>query len=325
MIEPTRVLSPLKEAEGAIAKLQDYQSTAELASAVQATHAAVQRSLRYLLRADKGAPDDLRLAALSPAEMAPDRLIPALRQRNLISLDLAGQIHELEMANERAGRDAARAADSDVALRVVDQLRAEVQDKAERNVREVAHATAAAPLPLDEAHTVTPHNKSGRVARIVIALTLVLVLALVLWLVTSHKSGTDQGIAQFNKGDFNGAEHTLSGVVTDDPGDAQAAYYLAILYRRSQRYEEAGKVLNRGIEKNPNDAYLREEMGNLFMVLAHPDLAAKQYRVAQTNDPGNPRFWVKLVRALRAAGDPEADAVEQQAPEEARAMLQTGQ
>ena len=324
MIDPTRVLSPLREAEGAIAKLQDYQSTAELASAVQATHAAVQRSLRYLLRADKGAPDDLRLAALSPAEMAPDRLLPALRQRNLISLDLAGQIHELEMANERAQREAVRAVDGDVALRVVDQLRTEVQGNAERNVREVAHTTAAA-APLEEVRPVTPADKSGRVARVVIAAVAVLAIALVAWLLAGHKSATDKGIAQFNSGDFNGAERTLNGVVDNNPGDAQAAYYLAILYRRSKRYDDAGKVLNRAIEKNPSDPFLREELGNLFMVLAHPDLAAKQYRIAQTNKPDNPRYWVKLVRALRAAGDPEADAVAQQAPEEARAMLQTGQ
>src|SRR5688500_18613464 len=125
MIDVNRAVQPLDEAARAIAQLQSYESSAELASALQATHAAVQRTLRSLLRFDRGAPDDLRMAALSPTELAPDRLIPALRQRDLISLQLAGNIHELEQANQRAVRGQVRAADADMALRVVDQLRDE--------------------------------------------------------------------------------------------------------------------------------------------------------------------------------------------------------
>src|SRR5262245_34127165 len=128
MIDVSRGLEPLGEAEPAITKLHVYSSAAELASAVQATHAAVQRSLRYLLRADKGAPDDLRMIALAPSELSPDRLIPALRQRNLISLRLAGQIHELEQAALRAERGVVRASDADLAGRVVEQLRSEIQN-----------------------------------------------------------------------------------------------------------------------------------------------------------------------------------------------------
>lgn len=324
MIETNRVLQPLNEGAAAIAKLQNYESTAELGSAVQATNAAVQRSLRYLLRADKGAPDDLRLAALSPAEMTPDRLIPALRQRNLISLDLAGQIHDLEQASARAQQDGVRAADGDLAIRVVDQLRAEVQALGEKAMRDVAHTTVEAGA-LDEVHAVPTEADARNPLRLVLAVVAVVVVLLVLWLVIFHKSQTEVGIRQFNKQDFNGAERTLGEVVNGNPGDAQAAYYLAILYRRTQRYDDAGRVLRRAIEKNPNDPYLHEELGNLFMVLQHPDMAAKQYRTAQTLQPENARYWVKLVQALRAAGDPEAAAVEQQAPAEARALLRTGQ
>ena len=326
MIDTSRVLSPLNDAKGAIAKLQDYESTAELASAVQATHAAVQRSLRYLLRADKGAPDDLRLAALSPAEMAYDKLIPALRQRDLISVDLAGQVHELEQAALRAQRDAVRASDSDLGLRVVDQLRAEVQNRSEKSVREVAHTTVAAGA-LDNVHTVPAADDSRRPMRLLFGAVALIVVLLVVWLAFFHKSATDTGIAQFNRGPsgYSAAERTLSDVVSKNPGDAQAAYYLAILYRRSKRYDDAGTVLRRALDKNPNDAYLHEELGNLFMVLDHPELAAKQYRTAETIKPKDVDFWVKLVQALRASHDPEASTAEQQAPEEARALLNTPQ
>jgi tetratricopeptide (TPR) repeat protein len=322
MIDTTRGLQPLKEAEAAIARLQDYESTEELAAAIVETNAAVQRSLRYLLRADKGAPDDLRLAALSPNEMSVDRVIPALRQRNLISLELAGQIHELDQVAQRAAQQNVRAADGDFALRVVDQLTAEIQDAGERSVRAVAHNTVEAGA-LNEVHSVPPDTtkKRGAPSALLAALLALAAVALVLWLTVFKKSETEKGIAQFDAKQYSAAEQTLSAVVDKDPGDAQAAYYLAVLYRRSERHDEAGKVLQRAIDKNPEDVYLREELGNLFMTLGRPELAAKQYRVAQERNPEETRYWVKLVSALRAANDPAAEATLQQAPEEARALL----
>ena len=323
LIDVSRGLQPLQEAEGAIARLVDYESTAELASAVQATHAAVQRSLRYLLRADRGAPDDLRLVALSPSELSPDRLIPALRQRDLISMELAGQIHELEQAATRAERGSVRATDGDMALRVVDQLRAEIQRLGERNVRDVAHGAVAAGTFDEDVHEVPAETHTRWPVRSLVTILVVVVIGLILWQGLFRKSATENGIAQFEREDYQQAEQTLRKVTDDDPGDARAAFYLAILYRRSERNEEAGRVLRRAIEKNPADPYLREEMGNLFITLKRPELAARQYRVAQENDPDNSRYWVKLVNALRAAGDPAAESVLERAPEEARALLGT--
>lgn len=322
MSDSHRALQPLQEAESAIAKLQDYESSAELASAVQATHAAVQRSLRYLLRSDKNAPDDLRLAAFSPSELSSDRLIPALRQREYISLDLAGQIFELEQAAKRAETDSVRASDADHALRVVDQLRTEITTLADKPVRDVAHSTVEAGA-LDEVHTIRADKESRTPMRLMVALLLCVLLA-VLGVLVARKSDTEKGIALFEKQQYSEAEKVLRDQVEDDPGNALAAYYLAAIYRRSQRYDDAGRVLRRAIEKNPRDPFLREELGNLFMSANQPALAAKQYRLALESDPEEPRYWIKLVGALRNAGDPEAEAVLQRAPEEARAMLQSG-
>lgn len=324
MIDVSRGLEPLREAEAAIAKLQEYQSTAELSVAVQATFAAVQRSLRYLLRADRDAPDDLRLVALSPSELSSEQLIPALRQRNLISLQLAGQIHELEQASQRAERGDSRAVDADRAARVVEQLRSEIQGLGERPMRDVAHS-AVETRALNEVHAV-PMAAPAR-SPAVLAVTAVGIIALLIaaWLIFVRKSPTEQGIALYQRGDYQRAEQTLRGVVDADAGDAQAAFYLAMLYRQSERSVDAGRVLQRAIEKNPSDVYLREELGNLFMSLDHPELAAKHYRIAQEQEPDKARYWIKLVTALRAAGDPEAELVLRQAPPDARAVLSTSQ
>jgi len=222
----------------------------------------------------------------------------------------------------RAQQGNARASDGDLALRIVDQLRSEVQGLGDRNVREAAHG-AVEDGALTEAHAVPPPDDSRRPMRLALLAFGILLVALLAWFLVFHKSETEKGIAQFNRNDNSKAEETLRKEFDGHPDDAQAGYYLAILYRRSKRYDDAGNVLRRAIEKNPADPFLHEEMGNLFMDLNHPELAAKQFRLAQEQSPKTARYWVKLVAALRAAGDPEADVVLEQAPEEARAMIRT--
>jgi tetratricopeptide (TPR) repeat protein len=322
MIDVNRALQPLNEAERSIAQLQNYESSAELASAVQETNAAVQRTLRSLLRFDVAAPDDLRMAALSPTELTPDRLIPALRQRDLISLHLAGTIHELEQSSRRAAQGQVRAGDADLALRVVDQLRAEVQNRSERAVRSVAH-TAVTTGALEEApHMVPLPDTNNQPMKIVAAVAGVVVFALLIWGLFFRTSALEKGREAFQAGRYADAQQIFQKEVDDDVANATAAFYLARIHRRERRYSEAAKVLRRAVDERPQDAGLREEFGHLFMDLNQPAAAARRYQEAIDINPENARTWVWLVRALRAAGDPSAEATVQRAPEQARAVLQ---
>lgn len=321
MIDVNRALQPLNEAERAIAQLQNYESSAELASALQAVNAAVQRTLRSLLRFDRGAPDDLRLAALSPTELAPDRLIPALRQRDLISLQLAGNVHELEQASQRAARGQVRASDADLGLRVVDQLRDEIQNYGDRDVRAVAHTAVTSGALEDEAQVVRPET-ARKPWRVAVILAVIAIIGTVVWALATRDSRTEKGIAAYNAGKFAEAQRIFQQEVDDDVANSTAAFYLARLYRRERRYDEAGKVLRRAVDERPEDPYIRVEFGNLFMDLNQPAAAARQFQRAVDIDADNPRNWVALVRAQRAAGDPNAEVTLQRAPDEARALLQ---
>jgi tetratricopeptide (TPR) repeat protein len=323
MIDVNRALQPLNEAERAIAQLQQYESTAELASALQATNAAVQRTLRFLLRADRGAPEDLRLAALSPTELAPDRLIPALRQRDLISLKLAGHIHELQQANQRAARDQVRATDADIALRVVDQLRDEIQRHAEKDVRAVAH-TAVMTGAIEEAPQLVQPDTERQPWRIASIVAAVAILGVLIWALL-RDSATEKGVAAYRAGRYADAQQIFQQEFDDDVANATAAFYLARLYRRERRFDEAAKVLRRAVDEQPQDANLRVEFGNLFMDLNQPAAAARRYQEAVDINPDDPRHWVWLVRAQRAAGDPNSETTLQRAPDEARALLQSRQ
>src|SRR5688572_5328441 len=114
MIDPERVLQPLAAADAAVNRLDSYTTPGELATAIEETQHAIERVLRLLLRADPEASDDLRMAALAP-DTALDAVVNALRQRGLVTIELAGRLHELRQAAERARSGNARARDADVA------------------------------------------------------------------------------------------------------------------------------------------------------------------------------------------------------------------
>lgn len=326
MIDVNRALQPLNEAERAIAQLQTYQSSAELGAAVQETNAAVQRTLRSLLRADRGAPDDLRMAALSPTELTPDKLIPTLRQRELISLQLAGSIHDLEQASRRAADGHPRASDADLALRVVDQLRDEVQNRSqrtERSVRAVAHNAVTSGAVEDQPHIVRQPGLGPKPMKIVAIAGAVLLAVLLIWGLFFRASRMDKGLDAYRAGRFTEAQQIFQQEVDDDVSNSTAAFYLARLYRKERRYADAAKVLRRAVDEQPQDKFLRIEFGDLFMDLNQPAAAARRYQEAVDIDPEDTGAWVRLVRAQRAAGDPNAEATMQRAPDEARALLQS--
>jgi tetratricopeptide (TPR) repeat protein len=325
MIDANRALQPLDEAAHAIGQLQTYESSADLAAAVQETNTAVQRTLRSLLRFDRGAPDDLRMAALSPTELTPDRLIPTLRQRELISLQLAGSIHELEQAARRAAQTQSRASDADLALRVVDQLREEVHRRAQReeqDVRNVAHTAVTTGAVEEEPHLVPAASTPPRPMKIAAMIGGVVLALLLIWGLFFRQSRMDRGLEAYEAGRFSEAQQIFQQEVDVDVANATAAFYLARLYRRERRHADAAKVLHRAIQERPQDAVLQVEFGNVFMDLNQPAAAARRYQAAIEIDPENARNWVLLVRAQRAAGDPGAEATVQRAPEEARALLQ---
>jgi tetratricopeptide (TPR) repeat protein len=327
MIDPDRVLQPLKEEEGAIGRLDTYTSPAELADAVVAVRDAVDRSLRLLLRNDPGAPDELRLKALSAKDLPHHELLPALRRRELISLALAGSIHGLEQAADRAVADAAEATDADAARRVVEALRREVGAPS----RDPAPPAFVREQPVldvaDRAVHEVPPAREGRLFGRLVAGGLVALLAVVAILLVVRNRGpsaTAQGVTAFATGDYVGAEGLFQSAVRADSGDVTALLYLGRIYRRDARFREAAAVLGSAADRAPDDPDVRRELGNLFMDLERPTVAAQQFDRARELAPANALNWIGLIRALRAAGDPQAEVWLERAPPEVRAALTSG-
>ncbi|HEX6939001.1 MAG TPA: tetratricopeptide repeat protein [Longimicrobiales bacterium] len=331
MTDSLRVLRPLDEAEHAIRLLDEYRTPADLARAVLETWRAVEHSLRLLLRADRDAPDELRLVALSPAELPTPRLIDALRQRDTISLELAGIAHELERAAARAERGEVMAADADVARQAVARLRAEAgrppQAPSPTEGPPPAPARGAEePGPAEAAGAVPPERWSGA-RRLTIAAAAVAVLVLVAFLFALLRSLDDQmdaATAAFAAGRLDEAEAAFRAVLEDAPEDVTAHLYLGRINRRQGDYAAAAEYLRNAVRLEPEDPDVRRELGHLFMDLERPGPAAEQYERALEAEPEDERAWIGLILALRAAGDPRAEAVLRQAPPEVRAVLSTG-
>ncbi|MBI4543801.1 MAG: tetratricopeptide repeat protein [Gemmatimonadetes bacterium] len=324
MTDPVRVLQPLDAAEAAIRKLTDYEAADELARALQATWAAVQRALRLLLRSDPATPDELRLTALSIEDLPPARLLEVLRQRDLISLELAGQLHELQQAAQRAEGGAQRAADADLARRVAERVRAEVHMLAERPVREAARHAVASRMIEETAHAVPPPGAGRRFVFLAASVALLILVVLAIVVLVALDRQTDKAIAAFRAGRLETAETRFREVLEDEPENVTALLYLGRVYRRQQRHHEAAEVLQQAARLNSGDADVYRELGHLFLALGQLRPAAKQYRHALDLDPEEQLNWIALVRALRALGDPAAERLLRAAPPEVRAALARG-
>lgn len=321
-----RILRPLWEAGPELRLLDAYRDADELARAVGAVWAAVEHSLRLLLREDTTAPDPVRLAALAPDELPLPRLLETLRARDRITIELAGTAHDLGRAAERAARGEVRAADADLARAAVALLEAEV---AAREPETEAGAVAIAgpphtPGPPPEPVPAVPPDRwrGARALRITAAVIALLALATsVFVLFRALDDQMSEGLAAFRRGDLEAAVAHFEAVVDEAPRNVTARLYLSRVLRRQGEYEAAAEHLRAAARISPTDADVRRELGHLFMDLDRPRSAAAQYRQALEAEPGDERAWIGLVLALRAAGDPEAEIVLRRAPPGARAAL----
>jgi arylsulfatase A-like enzyme/Flp pilus assembly protein TadD len=69
------------------------------------------------------------------------------------------------------------------------------------------------------------------------------------------------GVAQFQSGDFPGAEQTIRAVIAASPSFILAYTHLASMYKETGKSNEAVQVLEQGLEKNPGEILLMAKLG----------------------------------------------------------------
>lgn len=324
MMQPDRVVRPLDEAAPSIEMLERYESPVTLEEALRATWHAVEQTLRRLLRSDTGAPDEIRMTALSAELLPTDTLLAELRRRNLISLELAGRVHELRRAVDRA--PLVRATDADAGLDVVATLRSEILARdlsSGRAAEQAAHVTTIASQGENPAPGKPSNPIQGpRRPVYVIAATLVALAAVAVAVsLFGRESHLDQAIAAFEEDRHADAEQHFRAALRDDAADVTAHLYLARILRVQDRAREAADLLTAAVAVAPTDAAVRRELGHLFNDLGRPTAALDQFEQAVELEPGEPLNWVGLVQTLRRVQDPSADEWFARAPAAAREML----
>ncbi|HEX9107898.1 MAG TPA: tetratricopeptide repeat protein [Longimicrobiales bacterium] len=321
MIDAPRVLRPLSEAGDAIDRLVTYERPADLAGALEATWTALDRSLRLLLRSDTSMPEEHRLSALAPDEMPLPRLIEALRQRNLISMELAGRVHELAQAAQRAASGDVRASDADVARGAVTELRREVSAAAESPVQEAAHQVVATGAVEEPPQPVPPPRRRPSILLGLVLLAVLALVATALYLAFGRGDPDAAAVAAFKEGRLPVAEQGFRASLQKQPGDVVALLYLARIYRREGRLASADTMLAQAVHVAPDDPDVRRERGHLLMAAGKPGPAALEYERAVKAQPDEKLNWMALVQALRAANDPRVDQVIQRAPADIQPLL----
>jgi tetratricopeptide (TPR) repeat protein len=303
-------LKPLRKASGAVDVLR--AGTAEphaRRTAVVQLFGALEASLRRLLRDDPHIPLEVRLRALAPDELPTPELVAELRRRDRVSIELAAAFHELagRVRRLREGGDP-EPGDAELALRLAERLEWE------------AEAPPPAPVPAPEAPVfaeedplVHPVPLASRVRRpglawaaLALAVVVVAAVAFVAWRGGEGDRALEQGVALFRSGQADAAVPHLRRAVQADPEDPRPRLFLARIYRRAGRLNEARLEVRVGLEAAPNDPGLNRELGFLLLDAGRPDLAVERFRHAVVLDRESVAGWVGLVRALRAAGRPDA-------------------
>lgn len=330
--EQDSALRPLRNVASATAALRSGAlPDSDTRTAVVQVAAAVEMSLRRLLRDFPTAALQVRLRALAPDELRADEVLAELRQHDQISIELAAAVHDLLEVRQRL-RDGAPLSphDATLAYHVADRL----EHEASRT-----HPPAAAPPPpadlQDEERTVLApqprfrrgrlgtDSRNARIAAAAVAGLVVLLVALGVWWIVPRGGGElDEGITLFRMGSYEDAATHFWRYAEANPEDPTPRLYLARIHRRMARPQLAVAQLDTALQLAPDDPDVHTELGFLLMDTGHPAQAVDRFRSAISLDPQSEAAWAGLVTALRADGRAAAaERVLERAPTSLRTRL----
>lgn len=119
-------------------------------------------------------------------------------------------------------------------------------------------------------------------------------------------SSFDAGVSAIGAGDFESARKTFSEIVTDEPGKAQAHFYLGVAQQNLGHNAEAIASYEKALDLEPK---LTEASINLTAALLDAGEAARALPVIERalgSNPGHAGLLYNRALALRAAGQDSA-------------------
>lgn len=154
-----------------------------------------------------------------------------------------------------------------------------------------------------------------------VGLVLLTLAGIVAVMLVRRGSELNAGIAAYRAADLAGARQNLGTVLSEEPDNVTALVYMARVERQERHFQAAADLLSHAAAVAPEDPAVRRELGHLLLELGRPAAAVRQYQAAVQANPMDTAGWIGYVRALRAAGDPRAEQMFENAPAAARAVL----
>ncbi|HTT84130.1 MAG TPA: sulfotransferase [Rhizomicrobium sp.] len=118
-----------------------------------------------------------------------------------------------------------------------------------------------------------------------------------------RKMVLQQAAAQLERGELHQAEASLSRVLAEIPGNAQALHLFGIVRRAQGRLAEAEELYRRSLSTAPEQAQVHYNLGNLLRSLNRLEESIAEQREAIRLKPNHSEAHLALALALSMTGD----------------------
>jgi tetratricopeptide (TPR) repeat protein len=319
---PESLLRPLRRMGEDLERLRAGEGGDDRALSRRVLRAA-EHVFRRMLRADSRPALELRLRALDPDELDVEEVLGELRRHDSVRMQTASAHHAVAL---RVASD--QPASAAQLLELLDLLESDARalSGAGESVMELGQPGEDTVMsPAGEAPRPIRRGLTRRVAleKALIGAVALLVLVTVLWFATRERRGdVSEGVALFRSGELDAAADRFQAQISRNPDDITSRLYLARIFRRQGRHDDALRELRHAVERAPGDAAVHRELGLLFLDAGQPEAAARRFQEAVRLDSSSEAGWIGLVRALRESGDAVgAERVLRTAPPEVRALI----
>lgn len=110
---------------------------------------------------------------------------------------------------------------------------------------------------------------------------------------TSSKSDYEQALNDYKAKNYDKAESGFKDVITDDPKNADAHYYLGKIYVERKDYQTSLPYLQQAVKLNENPEKLMA-LGDSYFELKKYDVAIVQYLKVSNYEPNNANAYYKM-------------------------------
>lgn len=115
----------------------------------------------------------------------------------------------------------------------------------------------------------------------------------------------EEGVERYDDGDAAGAITAYEAAIARDPRFCDAMDNLAVIYRRSNRLDEAIALYEKSIELAPHNQFAWQNIGVAYRMRGRLADATRAYERLTVLSPDNPEGWFGFGQVALVAGHPE--------------------